>query len=221
VLVSFITTQTNAQLSLGVKAGLNLSNMTVSGYTGVTESSRMSFHAGAILDYSFSKSFILESGLVLSGKGANFDLNIFSNGATTITLASTLSPLYIEMPINAVYKVDIKPAKLLIFAGPYFALAVSGNRTNEYSATGLPAGTTLATLGLNNESIGLKFGTDANSDMRSFDMGLNFGAGIEYSNFLFRLQYGLGLSNLNPTTSNNEVLKNNVFGISVGYMFGK
>jgi len=225
VMFFLITSQSYAQLNLGLKTGLNISNMTVSGFTGVTESSRISFHIGAIIEYSFTKSFSLESGLFLSGKGADFEVSQPITNTITVTLNQTLSPLYIELPINAVYKVDLKPLKLLIYAGPYFGLAVSGNRTNEYSATGLPAGTSLATLlaqlGVQNETIGLKYGTDANSDLRRFDFGLNFGAGIELSNFLFRIQYGLGLTNLNPVSANNEVIKNNVMSFSVGYLLNK
>ncbi|MFZ4400019.1 MAG: porin family protein [Bacteroidales bacterium] len=231
VLVLMISTQTYSQFRFGVKTGLNISNMRVSGFTGVTESSRISFHIGANVDFSFTKSFSLESGLLLSSKGANFDRDLYTDNTTKVIENTTLTPLYIELPINAVYKVDFKPIKLLIFAGPYLGIGVGGNRVIEHEATGLPAGVSLADAvnwciqNLHNTvqdgTTGLKYGSNSADDLKSFDFGLNFGAGIEFYNFQFRLQYGLGLANLNPTTANNEILKNNVFGISVGYMFGK
>ncbi|MFZ4740705.1 MAG: porin family protein [Bacteroidales bacterium] len=227
VLSLIYTTQSySQQFRFGVKTGINFSNMRVSGFTGVTESSRFTFHVGAIVDYSFTKSFSLESGLILNSKGANFEIvSPINNSTIVVTTTQTLSPLYIELPINAVYKVDIKPLKLQLFAGPYFGFGVSGNRETEYTATGLPNGVTLAQLlsaiGVQNETVGLKYGGKDSDDLKLIDIGLNFGAGVEYNNFLFRLQYGLGLSNLSTTSADNEILKNNVFSISVGYMFGK
>jgi hypothetical protein len=224
MLVLAVSTHSFAQLGFGVRTGLNISNMRVSGFTGVTESSRISYHVGAILAYNFSDNFALESGLFINSKGANFELSQALTNTLTLTLNQTLSPLFLEVPINAVYKVDIKPVKVIIYGGPYFAFGISGNRTNEYSASGLPAGTSLsallAQLGIQNETIGLKYGTGNTDDLRGFDFGLNFGAGVEYNNFLFRVQYGLGLNNLNPVSANNEVLKINVLSFSVGYMFG-
>ncbi len=225
MLIMGVSAQSYAQLGFGVRTGLNISNMRVSGFAGVTESSRISYHVGAILAYNFSENFALESGLFLSSKGANFEVSQAITNTITLTLNQTLSPLFIEVPINAVYKFDIKPIKIIFYGGPYFAFGISGNRINEYSATGLPAGTSLAALlsqlGIQNETIGLKYGTGNTDDLRGFDFGLNFGAGVEYNNFLFRAQYGLGLTNLNPVSANNEVLKINVLSFSVGYMFGK
>lgn len=227
---SIVTSQSYAQFRFGVKAGLNIANMRVSGFTGVTESSKIAFHAGGMIDYSFSKSFSLESGLLLSWKGANFDRDIYNDNTTKIIENTSFTPLFIELPINAVYKVDFKPIKLLLFAGPYLGFGVAGNREIEHEASGLPAGVTLGdavtwcvqnALTEPDGTSGLKYGSKTDDDLKGFDFGLNFGAGIEYANFQFRLQFGLGLANLNPTTANNEILKNNVLGFSVGYMFGK
>lgn len=218
------------QFRFGVKTGLNIANMRVSGFTGVNESSKISFHVGAIIDYSFSKNFSLESGLLLSWKGANFDRTVYDDNTTKVTESQNFAPLFLELPINAVYKVDLKPIKLLIFGGPYFGFGVGGNREISHEATGLPAGTSLAeavaycvqhSLTEPDGTSGLKYGSNSSDDLKGLDFGLDFGAGIEFHNFQFRLQYGLGLANLNPTTANNEILKNNVFAISVGYMFGK
>ena len=224
--LALISTQSYAQINFGVRAGLNIANMNVSGFTGVTESSRIGFHAGALLDIGIAEVFSLESGLLLNGKGANFQAKgIVPN--TNITLISdvTMSPMFLEIPINAIYKVDIKPVKIEIVAGPYMAFGVMGKRTTEYSATNLPAGVTLdqllSALNLQNEDEGLKYGSGTGDDLKGFDFGLNFGAGVNYSNILFRIQYQFGLTNLNPTTANNEVLKSNVLSFSFGYMFGK
>jgi len=56
--------------------------------------------------------------------------------------------------------------------------------------------------------------------MKSFDFGLNFGAGIEISNFQISAQYGLGLTNLAPVTTNDAEMKVRVIGISMAYLLG-
>lgn len=225
ILSLMFSTHSFAQLTLGVRGGINIANMRVSGISGITESSRLSINIGAMLNYSFTKTFSLESGLMLSGKGANFGMTQAVSTTATLILDQNFSPMFLEMPINAIYKVDISPIKLQLFGGPYFAFGVAGNRTNAYTVTGLPAGVTqeaaLAQIGVKNETVGLNFGSDPNSDLRGFDFGLNIGAGAEYKNIIFRIQYGLGISNLISVVSNNQVLKSNVMGISIGYMFGK
>ena len=107
----------------------------------------------------------------------------------------SLSTDNLEIPINALYKLSVGSIKVLGFAGPYIGYALSGK-----------AG-----------SADIEF-SGKNKDMNTFDMGLNFGAGIEISSFQITAQYGLGLTNL-AADSNDGTMKNKVFGISVAYLF--
>jgi hypothetical protein len=56
--------------------------------------------------------------------------------------------------------------------------------------------------------------------MKPFDLGLNIGAGVEITKIIISANYGFGLTNLSPTTSNDEKMKTRVFGLSVAYLFG-
>jgi len=220
-LLLFITTQSHAQVTFGAKAGLNIANMSISGTLASNEEikSMASFHVGVIADIGITKEFFIEPGILLSGKGCKDNLTEQIGQASIISTGS-IKPLYIEIPINAMYVVDLNGVKLQIFAGPYFGFGVSGNINLDYSSSGaLPTGYTLPA----SSSTAIKFGTDATNDnLKMLDIGLNFGAGVEYNKMLFRIQYGLGLTNLNPDTSSGaDTEKNKVFGISVGYMFGK
>ena len=47
---------------------------------------------------------------------------------------------------------------------------------------------------------------------------MNFGTGIEVKNFQFKVQYGLGLANLAPVTTNGTEMKSTVLGISMAYL---
>ncbi len=107
-----------------------------------------------------------------------------------------------------------------MFAGPYLAFGIAGNYKDEYSATGLPAGVTLESLGLTNSTTDLKYGTDVDSDLKPTDFGFNIGAGIQMSNFMISAQYGLGLTNIDTSTSNDNEKKNKVIGITAGFLFG-
>ena len=220
-LLLFITTQSHAQVTFGAKAGLNIANMSISGTlaSGEDKSAIASFHVGVIADIGITKEFFIEPGILLSGKGYKDKITEPIGQASVIT-TGTMKPLYIEIPINAMYVADLKAVKLQIFAGPCFGFGVTGNINLDYSSSGaLPTGYTLPA----SSSTAIKFGTDANTDnLKMLDIGLNFGVGVEYNNILFRIQYGLDLTNINPNTASGEpTVKNNVFGISVGYMFGK
>jgi len=219
VVVFLMTTQSYAQIKFGIRAGLNLADMKINGANGVTEKMNPSFLVGGMVEYSLSENLSLESGLLLSGKGKKFEYNETYQGIT-VAAKVKISPLYLEVPVNAVFKVDLGSAKLQVFAGPYLGYGITGKVKTDYTASGLPSGITLSSLGLTSESANIKFGSKDNSDLKATDFGVNVGAGVEMNNILFRLQYGLGLSNLDPAGSSSNEMKNKVIGISVGYIFG-
>jgi len=180
----------NAQIRIGVKAGLNLAN--INGKDAGSPKINPSYNVGGFAEFGVTDNFALEAGLALSGKGAK---------ETEENMTVTLSPLYLEIPINANLKIDLGAAKLLIFAGPYVGIGVGGQEKMEYES--------------NNLSTDIKYGNDQ-GQLKRIDMGLNFGAGVEFNKIQIRAQYGLGLTNIISTTE----VKNSVISISVGYMFG-
>jgi hypothetical protein len=221
VLLIFISTQSFAQIRFGARAGFNLSNMKVSkDWLGPeTKKINPAFHIGGIVEYGINKFLGLESGLLISGKGIKSEYE-YSYGSFTITNTTRISPLYLEVPFDAVGKLDLGAVKVLFFTGPYIGIGIGGKYKSKYSASGLPSGTTLPSLGFDDKSVDIKFGKKDNSDMKRTDFGLNIGTGIEIKGFLLRAQFDIGLSNLDPEGSSLYDMKNRVFGISFGYMFG-
>lgn len=213
--------ETKGKSNFGVKAGLNLSNMSIKNIpSGFEEKTLPSFHLGGVAEFNIAENFALEAGVLLSGKGGKYEYSETESGIT-ITGILTVSPLYLEIPVNALYKAELGSAKLLLFVGPYIGLGVGGKIKTEYTASGLPSGVTLSSLGFDlDESEDIEYGTDDNSTLKRIDFGLNIGAGIEIKNIQIRAQYGLGLSNLDPKGSSDSETKNKVIGISIGYMFG-
>ncbi len=218
VLLLFISIQSFAQIRYGVKAGLNLATFGINVVLkqNAQQETNPSFHIGITVERSFSESFYLESGLLLSGKGGKLVITEQYTGFT-YTQTKTDSPLYLEAYSNALYKIDIGSSKLLLFAGPYFGYGIAGTMKKKNEAFNVSP--TLTVLLPPDESKDIQFGTTAGSDYTSDDFGLNIGAGIELNNIQFRLQYGLGLSNIAPPPGFPNI-KNRVIGISIGYMFG-
>ncbi len=211
---------TKAQINFGAEIGANLANSSW-GTLEATQSSTSitSFHVGPIVEFNIADGFYLQSGLLLSGKGGELD-EVKSDVIFGITYTRTsvvkMSPLYLEIPINAMYKVDLNGAFLQVYAGPYLGLGLGGKFS--YSS--------ITTAGNNNPvstdtTWSIRYGSDStSSDMKMLDFGVNVGVGVEYNNFLFKVQYGLGLANLSNSTVSTSAFKNAVIGISVGYMFG-
>tara|TARA_Y100000385_G_C12946327_1_gene573461 strand:+ start:236 stop:895 length:660 start_codon:yes stop_codon:yes gene_type:complete len=208
VIAFSMTTQYYSQATFGVRAGLNLAKLSGKNFDidGLDIKTLPSFNLGLITELGVSESFFVESGLYISGKGtkAEIDLGV-GIGKTT----QTFSALYLEIPLNASFKADLGGAMLNVFAGPYFAIALSGKNKIENPS---------ALSSLDSEE-DLKFGTDVADDAKRTDFGLNFGAGVQFESIVVRAQYGLGLTNLDPEGDSDFEMKNGVIGISLGYMF--
>jgi Outer membrane protein beta-barrel domain len=120
-------------------------------------------------------------------------------GASAAGATSTLN--YLVIPLNLAYKFPMKSkSDFFIGAGPYLGYALSGK--NKF----------------NGQTEDITFGSGG---MKRFDFGVGFGAGVELGSFLASLNYELGLANLVDDSSQDTKLKNKVFQISIGYLFGK
>jgi hypothetical protein len=190
-----VVTSIQAQIKFGPKVGLNLSTMTLKN-SGVALDPKtlVGFHIGVISEIPISGNFVLQPALLYSSKGSKYS---FLGEETSI------SPDFLEIPVNVAYKFDLGGMKFFIDAGPYFAYGIGGK------------------IKSGGESKSITFGSDDNADMKPFDVGLNFGVGLDIKSFLLSFNYELGLANLIPGTTDGAEAKSKVIGISVGYLFGK
>jgi len=197
VCLMFTVINIQAQIKYGPKIGLNLSTMTLkSGGVAADPTTLVGFHVGVITEIPIKGNFVLQPALLFSSKGSKYSF---------LGEEVSISPGFLEIPVNAVYKFDVGSMKLFLNAGPYFAYGISG----KIKAAG--------------ESQSIKFGTDDNADIKPFDLGVNFGIGLEINNILVSVSYDLGLLNLVPGTDGTDDTdaKTKTIGISVGYLFGK
>lgn len=113
-----MATVSNAQI-FELKTGLNLSKIVETDsyimYQGI--SMKPSFHLGVTAEFLISEKFAIEPGLLFSAKG--FKTEDFFWGSV---FKDSYYLNYLEIPINAIYKIDLGSAKVLISAGPFFGL---------------------------------------------------------------------------------------------------
>ena len=203
-LFAFILTS-NAQVSFGPKVGLNVANV----YGDDVDDTEMKIGAqvGVAADFAFTDAISLQTGLLFSQKGFKE-----SDGDYTMTVNVN----YLDIPVHAVYGLDLGGNKLQFFVGPYVGVGLTGKAKFE--------------MGDMEEEADIQFvndGIDADDDklpLKRLDVGLDIGAGFMVSNFQIQAQYGLGLANLEPKWDGTEPenkISNGVINLSVTYFFGK
>jgi hypothetical protein len=172
--------------------------------------------------FGISETVDLESGLLLTGRGSKAET--YFNGGTDYVKAK-FNPLYVEVPLNLVVNIPLaKSTKLFLNAGPYAAIGVGGKSKME---------TKLGALTSNSER-DIKFSNDdpftsqqedaAYDKLKRFDFGLNLGAGLDLNKILLKANYGVGLTKINSTESDNgadDKNKYRVLSISVGFPLGR
>lgn len=190
-----ISTSSFAQTHLGIIAGPNFARIRyiVGGQTSHTDN-LTSFHAGLMLDHELYGNIYIQPQLLLSGKGGK---TISSSGY------ETLNPIYLELPVNFLYKSNGTIGSFVAGLGPYFATGITG----KYKSGGASQKITYGSSGY----------------FKAADAGANFIIGYEFNNgLLFNANYSLGLINIYPAGSRtNGREKNAYLGFSAGYLFGK
>lgn len=165
----------NAQVSYGIKAGVNLPKqvMKISAEglnMSVTTSSTTSFYVSGYANIFAAPNFAIQPGLSLQGKGGKMEIGDQKVEDNVMSL---------DIPVNAVYYIPTgATGSVFLGAGPYVGFHLSGKEK------------------LNGESYDIEFGSGEN-EMKRVDFGLNFQLGYKLANgFLINGAYGLGLANL-------------------------
>jgi hypothetical protein len=185
-----------AQMQAGLKAGLNIANLSGDDVEG--SDSKTGFAGGAFFTYQLSSMFAIQPEVYYSMKGATDKMDF--NGAT-VDLTYTLD--YIEIPV--LFKLliplqgsNIKPS---IFAGPSLGINTTAKIKAEYQGES------------EEEDI---------EDVKSTDFGLQFGGGIGFpigkGELGVDIRYILGLSTIDDSAEEADV-KNNVINVNLYYGF--
>ncbi len=117
---------------------------------------------------------------------------------------ATNNILYVQIPVMVRYSYIVSNgATLFAQAGPYYGIAVSGHYKDNTGKTKF------------------KFGNKPADDFRRGDYGLKFGIGykLQTQPIFIALAADLGLRNITPGGSSQVKIKNQSFGLQVGYVF--
>lgn len=192
-----IVTGASAQLNLGVKGGVNMSNFY--GDELDDQNVKIGFHIGLAADYEIAYNSAIQTGLFFTTKGAKYSESIGDASADF-----TVNPMYLQLPVHYAYKLDVTPGTRIVFhAGPYVAYGIGGKSKLSGSLGDWDGGTEWDV-----------FGDDG---FKRFDAGLGLGVGAEFGPILLDLGWDMGLVNI--ADSNSGDIKNQNAYLSVGYKF--
>lgn len=193
----FVSVPSFSQMQLGVKAGLNLANLSGDDAPDNSET-RTGFSGGAFFMYQFSDMFAVQPELLYSMKGATENGNFegFSYDAE-------YKLDYFEIPVLLKFIIPIKGSgvKPSIFAGPSVGFNMSAK--------------------VKVESGDESFEEDI-EDVKSTDFGLVVGGGLGFpvgnGELGVDIRYILGLSTIDDSAENYDV-KNGVINFNIYYGF--
>lgn len=176
-----------------VKFGMNFSNQ-----TKLNDSKALvGFTMGVGADYAFTENWAFQPGLMLTTKGYKYKEYGYKE---------TFRPLYLDIPLLGAYKFDIaRDIKFVVNLGPYLAIGLGGKDKEHWDG-----------------GDDYKIFTSSGWDCKRFDLGLQWGVGIEWREhylanftaqhgFITPYDFGSGYSGDKP--------RNMSFAIGVGYRF--
>ncbi len=118
IIAVFAMTSVNAQ-TFGVKAGLNLANL-----TGDIDNNKAltSFHVGAVAEFEISDEFSFQPELVYSAQGTHFKYSEDLGGGNSIDVDYKTNLSYLNLPLMAKYEVS---EGISLLAGPQIGFLMS------------------------------------------------------------------------------------------------
>lgn len=180
-----------------------------SGYSG-----RAGAHFGFIADLQLGlkSKFYAQPGVLFYNKGRKFFSNYDTAQYDYFSITKKQFINYVDIPLNLVYKIPLSSkTKFFIGGGPYLSFFYNGSeKTETYLKTG-------------------KFQTDENTDLpvgdgpgkyKTFDIGVNATAGIEFKNIFIAGNFSHGLTDMYSATYNGS-FKNQIVGATLGIFIGK
>lgn len=182
---------------IAVKAGLNVSNLSVDDFLGVEPDSRSGLLAGVSFSKPIRDAFSVQLEALITQKGAKVeDLDLFGT-----ELKARVN--YFEIPVLGRYTFRLNErANAHVLAGPAFAFKLSDTQ----------------------ELDDIELEGEDKIDVAGVDVGFAIGGAVEFmEKWTVDLRYTFGLSNLNDGSAlfPSDIVKarNRTLSLSVGYRF--
>lgn len=192
-------------LKFGVKAGVAMANVSgdaVEDLLGESPDMRMGLAAGMFVGIPLG-GITLQPELLYVQKGATME-----ESALGYTAKGTMAVDYIEIPVLLKAGFGTGPAKPCIFVGPVLSILMSAKAKAEFSGPGLSESEE----------------EDIKDYVKSTDIGLAFGAGVDIGKLTIDARYVLGLASVAdpgdlPAGVETPEAKNAVIMVMLGYSF--
>ena len=168
----------------------------MSGFDGLSKMI-LGVQSGVVADFSLPKNFSLQAGVLYAQQGFKMTGTYMGHNST-----SRWTLHYIQIPINAQYKLNFSKVSLLFQAGPYFGYGLIG------------------TVNDGNTSRTFRMGNRNNDELKAFDFGLGLGIGVQFYGVQVGVGYNIGLYNLRPSYISDKS-RNHGLAITFTYLFGK
>lgn len=193
----FFLTITQAQVSVGVKGGLTLANLSIDSENEVSADYSIGGHAAVFLR-SGKGLFSFQPEFMFIQKGTRIN-------STSSAAYSQLSMNYLDLPLLLRITIGIKIVEVYINLGPYGGYWISGKNKNYYYDD------TQAKWVTDKET----YEFDEDHDVR-FDAGIVGGVGVKVLMLLFEVRYGHGFIDVFDSEYNNNNETNRYFNFTLG-----
>lgn len=205
----FLVKPADAQVRLGVNAGVNASNAKIQDNDSFDP--LIGFQGSLMADISVSSEFSVQSALRFVTKGFSSETDYRdTDGQAIRTGRSTTRTNYLELPVLVLYKVKIGESSHVFGGlGPYMAVGINGKSDFEGL---IPTQKTV--FGPKNDR--------PDGAYNRMDYGLAAAAGIEWGRVIVAVNYNHGLTGISPESQPFAInFYNRSLGLTAGYWFGK
>lgn len=178
--------------AFGVKAGVNFANLNFEGEDAdVNFDRRTGLVAGLFVVVPTNSQFALQAEALYSQKGAQFEEDGFT---------SKVKLNFLEVPVLARFSTPASNGTSFhVFAGPSLGFKLSAEAVDSFG--------------------GEEETTDLDDDVKSFDLGLVLGAGVEFGRFIVDGRYSWGLTDINNDDTEDVKVKTRTFTVMAGFRF--
>jgi len=215
VILALLLQPLNAQVQIGVQAGINLTdiNMDVTTQEGFNTAMRTRAIMGGIISYNFSPMLCLQAEPAYVQKGADADFSIVESGLN-VDIKANISADYIDLPILLKVSLPTDFIRPYLIAGGSVAFLLGDAKLRVDGAT------------VNGQDVLSLVPDDLREQtlqLKSTDYILCMGGGLTIPigllNIFVEGRYDLGLTNINNDPNDNTEFKTTGVQIKAGLLF--